>query len=123
MLWQIPMMANVRLEYPNRTRLTPFVGAGVGGVASMLSFGGGRRNPYTHDAEPDGTGSDVSLGFQLFGGLNYRVGDEYNLGLRSRYLATDRQHWDVKWWNGAQFGITADSIKMHSVCLVFSGEF
>ncbi len=119
-LGQILMMANVRLEYPQGSRLAPFVGAGVGGVASFLTFGGGSGYYYY---EPDGTGADFSFGFQAFGGLRYRFNDSWNIGLEYRYLQTDPQRWDVEWWNGADFTVGVDSIRMHSVCLVFSGAF
>src|SRR6185369_6687217 len=69
-LGQILMMANVRLEYPVKSRLAPFVGAGIGGAASFLTFGGHTDYYYYYD-EPDGTGSDISLAFQLFGGVRY----------------------------------------------------
>ena len=95
------------------------------GVASFMTFGGG--GPYSYYDyyyyEPAGTGADFSLGFQAFGGLRFRVSETMNLGVVYRYLATDRQHWDVEWWNGADFGISVDSIRMHSICLVFSGTF
>jgi opacity protein-like surface antigen len=121
MLGQILMMANVRLEYPPQSRLAPFVGAGIGGVASFLTFGGG--SDYYYYYEPDGTGSDFALGFQAFGGLRYRVGEKWSLGLEYRYLQTDPQRWDVEWWSGGGFTVGVDSIRIHSVCLVFSGEF
>ncbi len=116
-LGQILMMANVRLEYPPQSRLAPFVGAGIGGAASFLTFGGG----YAY--EPDGTGSDFSLAFQAFGGLRYRFGDNWELGLVYRYLATDPQHWDVEWWDGGEFAVSIDSLRLHSICLVISGQF
>ena len=119
-LGQILMMANVRLEYPPHSRLAPFVGAGIGGVASFLTFGGG-YDYYYYD--PDGTGSDFSLGFQAFGGLRYKFNDQWSLGLEYRYLQTDPQRWDVDWWNGAGFTVGVDTIRIHSVCLIFSGEF
>jgi opacity protein-like surface antigen len=124
-LGQILLMANVRLEYPVRSRVAPFVGAGIGGVASFLTFGGGYGYAYgyDYDYEPDGTGSDFTPGFQLFGGVRYRVGEKWSLGLEYRYLATGRQDWDVRWWNGREFGISVDSIRMHSVCLVLEGRF
>jgi hypothetical protein len=40
-----------------------------------------------------------------------------------RYLATDPQHWNVDWWNGYGFGLGIDSLRMHSICLVFTAEF
>jgi opacity protein-like surface antigen len=125
-LGQILMMANVRLEYPVKSRVAPFVGAGIGGVASFLTFGEhyGHHSGYYYDYyEPDGTGSDFSLAFQLFGGVRYRVAGKWNLGLEYRYLVTDPQRWNVEWWNGADFTVGIDNLRMHSICLVFSGEF
>jgi opacity protein-like surface antigen len=118
-------MANVRLEYPVGSRLAPFIGAGIGGVASFLTFGGGSgyAYDYDYDYEPDGTGSDFSLAFQLFGGVRYRVGERWSLGLEYRYLVTEPRRWDVDWWNGSDFTVSIDSLRMHSICLVLSGEF
>jgi opacity protein-like surface antigen len=115
---QILMMANVRIEYPPESRVVPFIGAGVGGVASFLTFG---DTGYYY--EPDGTGSDFSLGFQAFGGLRYRFDNDWSLGVVYRYLATDRQHFDVDWWNGHDFDLAVDGVQMHSICLLFSGRF
>jgi opacity protein-like surface antigen len=124
-LGQILMMANVRLEYPPKSRLAPFVGAGIGGAASFLTFGGGYNHYdyYYGYYDPAGTGSDFSLAFQFFAGVRYRVTEGWNLGVQYRYLCTDPQHWNVDWWNGSGFGIGIDSLRMHSVCLVFTGEF
>ncbi len=116
---QVLMFANVRLEYPTtRCPVVPFVGAGIGGVASFLTFG---DTDYYY--EPDGTGDDFSLGFQAFAGLRYRFGEHTNIGLVYRFLATDRQRFDVEWWDGSEFRVSIDSIRMHSICLVFSAEF
>jgi opacity protein-like surface antigen len=123
MLAQMLMMANVRLEYPPQARLAPFIGAGVGGVASFLTFGGGGSGYYDYYYEPDGSGSDFALAFQVFGGLRYRMSEKWSLGLEYRYLVTDKQRWNVDWRCGGSFGISVDSIRVHSLCLVFSGEF
>ena len=118
-------MANVRLECPVRSRVAPFVGAGIGGVASFLTFGDrGYDYPYYYDSYGhDGTGSDLSLAFQAFGGVRYRVAEKWNLSLQYRFLLTDPQHWDVEWRDGRRFGVGIDSLRMHSVCLEFSGSF
>jgi len=124
-LGQILMMANVRLEYPPKSRLAPFIGAGVGGVASFLTFGGGTDyyDGYYYDDGPDGTGSDLVWAFQALGGLRYRVSENVSLGLEYRFLLTEPQRWDVEWWNGQDFTVGVDSLRMHSVCLVFTAKF
>ncbi len=125
MLGQILMMANVRLEYPPKSRLAPFVGAGIGGAASFLTFGGDYNNYdyYYGYYEPAGSGSDFSMAYQVFAGVRYRMSDKWNVGVQYRYIWTDPQHWNVDWWNGSGFGISIDSLRMHSICLVFTGEF
>jgi opacity protein-like surface antigen len=120
---QILMMANVRIEYPPQSRLAPYVGAGIGGVASFMTFGATDYYSYYHYYEPDGTGTDFVLGYQVFAGLRYRMAEQWNLGIQYRYLVTGDQHWNVDWWNGAEFGISTDGLRMHSICLVFSGDF
>ncbi len=116
-LMQMPIMADVILEYPNAGRFAPYVGAGIGGVASFLTFG---SNGYW---EPDGTGSDFVLGFQAFAGVRYRFSNNFSLGVGYRFLATDEQHWDVEWWNDAHFDVAVDSIHLHQISLVFAGSF
>jgi opacity protein-like surface antigen len=124
-LGQILMMANVRIEYPPQGPVAPFVGAGVGGVASFLTFGGSGPYSYYDDYyyEPDGTAADIVLGVQAFAGVRVRMSDKVNLGIVYRYLATQDHDWDVNWWDGRDFGISVDSIRMHSICLLISGEF
>ncbi len=116
-LFQMPIMANVVLEYPYAGRLEPYVGAGIGGVASFLTFG------YDEYWGPDGSGSDFVLGFQAFAGLRYRIGDHASLGVVYRFMMTEDQNWDVEWWNGDDFRVSADGLRLHSICLVFSGTF
>ncbi len=116
-LFQIPMMANVQLEYPYWGRLAPYVGAGVGGVGSFLSF--------FSDLGPDrdGSGSTFALGFQAFAGVRYRFTPTASLGLTYRFLATDEQTWDVDWETGSHWGIGVESVRIHTFCLVLGMSF
>ena len=116
-LFQMPIMGKVTLEYPYAGRLLPYIGGGIGGVASALTFG---DNGYY---EPDGTGSDFVFGFQAFAGLRWRFTEHSSLGVVYRFLATDKQHWDVEWWNESHFHVASDSIQIHSVTLIFTASF
>ena len=122
MLFQMPLMANVVLELPKPRRFSPYIGAGVGGVASFLSFGN-HSGYYYYYWEPDGSGSDFVLGFQAFAGLRYRFTDTASLGVNYRFLMTEPQNWDVEWWDGSHFNVGVDSIRLHSICLVFEATF
>ncbi len=116
-LFQMPIMANVRLEYPYWGPVVPYIGGGIGGVASWLTFG------EHWDWEPDGTGSDFVLGFEAFAGLRFRLTPHSSLGVVYRFTATESQNWDVEWWEGSRFHLATDGIQLHSVCLVFTGTF
>jgi opacity protein-like surface antigen len=118
---QILMMMNVRLEYPPQSRLAPFIGAGVGGAASFLTFGSHYDYYYYDDA--DGTAADFVLAYQAFAGLRYRVADNWNIGLMYRYQVAQDLNWDVDWWSGADFDVGVESIRTHCVCLLFSANF
>ena len=115
-LFQMPLMANVTLQYPVG-RFLHYVGGGIGGVASVLTFG---EDYYWG---PDGTGSDFSLGFQGFAGLNYRFNQGWQMGVIYRYLYTDGMDWNVEWWNDAHFHVAVESVQTHSVCLVLQASF
>jgi opacity protein-like surface antigen len=120
-LFQMPLMANVVLELPRARRFSPYVGAGVGGVASFLTFG--NHSYYDYWWAPDGSGSDFVLGFQAFAGLRYRFNDRASLGVNYRFLMTEDQNWEIEWWDGSHFNVGVDSIRVHSICLVFEASF
>ena len=120
---QIPLMANLTVESPWPGRFRPYAGVGVGGVASLLSFGGDHHYDYYYDYGPDGSGADFSLGVQAFAGLRYQFNENWSMGVVYRYLYTDRQEFDVDWWSGWSFKVAVDSIQLHSICLVFAGTF
>jgi opacity protein-like surface antigen len=118
-LSQILLTANVRLEYPTTGPVLPFLGAGIGGSGGFLTFHG---DNYDYNDEPDGTASDFSLAFQAFAGLQLRLSDSIDLGLIYRYTAVSSQEWDVDWWNGDEFTIGVDSVRMHSICVMLSAK-
>ncbi len=120
-LFQMPIMANVILELPNAKRFAPYIGAGVGGVASFLTFGNHGYDYYW--GEPDGSGGTFVLGFQAFAGLRYRFNDNFSMGVNYRFLMTEDQKWDIEWWDGYHFDVAVDSVRLHSICLVFEATF
>jgi len=117
LLFQMPLMANLILQYPNQTRFRPYIGAGVGGVLTELTFG----EDYLWG--PDGIGSDFTFGFQTFAGLNYQLSQSTYLGVMYRFLYTDSQNWNVEWWTDYHFHVAIDPIQVHSFCLVLSCRF
>ena len=116
-LFQMPILANVTLEYPYWGRFVPFAGAGVGGVVSYITFG------ENWDWEPDGSGCNFVFGCQAFAGFRFHFSNSWSMGVIYRFMVTDQQTWDVEWWNGGHFDVGIDTLKMHSVCLTMTGTF
>ena len=118
-LGQLLIMGNVMAEYP-LGHFVPFAGVGGGGDYSSLSFG----NYYDYYwSTSDGYGTDFVPAFQAIAGLRYEFDKTWSLGVTYRFMATDRQNWNVDWWSGGSFRIGVDSVRMHAVCLVFTGSF
>jgi opacity protein-like surface antigen len=120
-LFQMPIMATVTLQYP-KGRLQPFIGGGVGGVASFLTFGNDYYYYYYYD-EPDGSGADFVFGFEAYAGLRYEVGHNWSIGVVYRYLQTDPQSWNVDFHNGGDLHVAVDTLRFQSICLIFTGTF
>ncbi len=123
-LFQMPLTVNFTLVYPHGGRFEPYLGAGVGGVFSFLTFDGGNDNGgYYYDDGPDGSGSDTAWAVQAYGGLRYRFSDNLSVGVAYRFLMTDRQTWDVHWHEGPDFTLGVDRIQLHTICLVLELRF
>lgn len=75
-LEQVPVLFNVIRTFPNRTALTPYLGAGLG-VAFM--FGKIQSDPGHTDS-----GGDLALNLMI--GLHYAVGERTSIGLDYRYM-------------------------------------
>jgi len=118
-LSQLTMMANVVIE-PWHGPFVPYAGVGAGGVFSSVSFG--NYSWYYYDSY-DGYGTDFVPAVQAIAGLRYKLTETMSLGLTYRFLAVDRQKWDVDWWNGADFTVGVKSMTRHFIGLVFSCDF
>src|SRR5687768_8185289 len=79
-LWQIPFLANVILRYPTDMQITPFVGAGGGGLLMGITV------DNTDDIDVYDRSDDIFGAFQLFGGLQYEITESLSLGLVYKYL-------------------------------------
>lgn len=118
-LSQLTMMVNLEVQYP-RGPLIPFVGVGGGGVYSTISFG----NYYDfYYSDSDGHGSDFVPAFQGFGGLRYEFNNHWGIGVIYRFLSTGSQDWDVDWHYAPDFRLGVDSVRIHSICLMFNCHF
>ena len=118
-LSQLALMANLVIERPDG-RLIPYAGIGAGGVFSSLSFG---NSYYYYYSTSDGYGTDFAAAAQAFGGLRYRLTKQASLGVMYRFVVMDDQKWNIDWWNGADFTVSAGSTAIHSIALAYSYSF
>lgn len=90
----VPLLFNARLQYPNRSHWTPFVGAGVGPSAALLDadviVAGATFTTFmrVHVNDPD-----VVLTYQAFAGLRYSLNQRVGLSLEYRYIVADAPEW------------------------------
>ena len=117
----VPLLVNVVFQYPNRSRVVPFVGGGVGGALSMF---------YADDITDystfvvDGSDADAVFAFQGFAGVRVQINDAMSAGLVYKYLYTDDANWEVEDDFGQSMGdIAFGEVKAHSVSAFFSVAF
>jgi len=114
-LFQFPILGNLVLEFPNRTRVVPFIGGGVGAVFSILdgkdiSLGASRFS----DSE-----ETWSFAYQGYGGVMYSFRPDMALGVSYHYLRNDGPTWDDGDGNNIKF----NRLVNHSLVLTYNFRF
>ncbi len=112
-----PLMANVELQMPNKTRLVPFIGGGPGVSISTIAIDDDSLNGGDL---VDGSAADAVFAWQAYAGLRYNFNDWMSLGAVYKYFAADATSWDVhRTATDIRFGRT----HTHSVGVSFSMDF
>jgi OmpA-OmpF porin, OOP family len=74
-LWQVPLLANVVYTIPLHSNFKPFIGAGAGGIWSIISGEGS-------------TEYDFTFAFQGLAGVKYVLSDRADIGVVYKFLGT-----------------------------------
>ena len=116
----VPFLVNGKLQYPNSSPLTPYVGAGVGFSESIIDVGridlGG--------TSLHGNISDTVFAWQAFAGLRYRFNDSMGLSVEYRYFAADGASWQADFTSGtASDTMRMGRTKTHTISLAFDFRF
>ncbi len=85
-MFQVPIMANLRYRVPVRCRLRPFIGAGAGGVYTSLE----NDSLFANDQ----TGHDFVFGYQAFAGVHYQLNPKLEMGLQYKFMGTGQHHFE-----------------------------
>jgi opacity protein-like surface antigen len=116
-LSHVPLLLDAVFRYdkPN-SRWVPFVGAGLGGDLSVISFdqvhyGGGVL---------DGSDSSLVFAWQLFGGVRFKLNDRMSLGGGYKFYSADGAEWNVE---HTSRDIETDTARVHSILVDFNMKF
>jgi len=121
----VPLLFNVRLQYPNHSHWTPYIGAGLGVSAAILDtdtllIGSGNFNIYQRVHTTD---ADAVFAYQAFAGLRYRLNERMGLSVEYRYLKTETPEWDLEIGGGAHATLAFGRIETHAFSLAFDYRF
>ena len=116
----VPFLVNGKFQWPNRSPITPYIGAGVGFSEVILdvdeiSLGGTTLH---------GDNADTVFAYQAFAGLRYRINERMGLSLEYHFVAADGAQWEADFTSGTvsdrmKFGNT----QTHSLSLAFDFRF
>lgn len=116
----VPFLVNAKLQYPNRSPLTPYIGAGVGFSEAFIDVG----SVDIGGTSLHGSINDTVFAYQGFAGLRYRLNDQMGLSLEYRYFAADGANWQADFTSGT----SSDTMRMghtqtHALSFAFDFRF
>jgi opacity protein-like surface antigen len=116
----VPVMVNAKLQYPNRSPLTPYIGAGIGFSEAIIdvdqiTIGGTTLHGNT---------SDTVFAYQAFAGLRYTLNERMGLSVEYHYFAADSPKWQADF----SFGTPSDTMsfgpaRTHALSVAFDFRF
>jgi opacity protein-like surface antigen len=105
------------LQFPNRTRLVPVIGAGVGAQWAVFDAQNVTLGLTTLDEQSD----TWVFGYQGYAGVRYQFRENMSLGAFYHYSVADGPSW--KFDSVAEGNVKLDSIRTHSFSLTFGWDF
>jgi hypothetical protein len=111
-LMQAPVMVNLVLQFPLRSRLTPVLGGGAGAVFSWLDVDDQISTGTGSVLRVEGSSTEVTFAYQAFAGLRYRHGDGASVSLTYRFTGSGSPTWGLE---DAQTGDSVVDVKAHDL--------
>jgi len=116
-IYRVPIMGNLVLQYPNRTRLVPVIGVGVG--AQWAQFDA--QNVELGATTLNDTSETWVFGYQGYAGVRYQFYENMDLGIFYHYSVADGPSWEFSSTDGGNFKL--NSLRTHSLSLTFGWRF
>jgi opacity protein-like surface antigen len=119
-LVNVPFMANARLHLPTYYRVSPYIGAGVGGSSTILDA----DHITVNDTTLTGTDGDTVFAWQAFAGVRFSLTQHMGLSVEYRYFESDPARWKADFAFGtATDTVSFGKIQTHSVSVAFDWTF
>jgi opacity protein-like surface antigen len=115
-IYQVPLMANLVLQWFNKTRLVPFLSAGVGSYYTYLDADDVRIG----STRISGSSDSFTFAYQGTGGFRYDFSRALGLGLSYRYSVADAPAWKYSDPDGV---MKLDALRNHTACIHFGFRF
>jgi OOP family OmpA-OmpF porin len=116
----VPFLVNGKLQYPNSSPLTPYIGAGVGFSEAFISVG----QIAIGGTSLHGDMNDIVFAWQAFAGLRYKLNDRMGLSFEYRYFAADGASWQVDFTQGtASDTMRLGHTQTHAISVAFDFRF
>ncbi|HEV2207564.1 MAG TPA: porin family protein [Verrucomicrobiae bacterium] len=122
---QVPFMVNAKLQYPNASPFTPYIGAGAGFSVSILDIGHlGIMDTTGAQTSIHGSDSDAVFAWQAMAGLRYRLNDRMGLAVEYHFLWADSPSWHADYvYNTPSDRISLGQTRAHAFSIAFDFHF
>lgn len=115
-----PFLVNAKFHLPYWYRVSPYVGAGVGGSVSVLDV----DHLEINDITLHGSDADLVFAWQAFAGLRFMINKHMGVAVEYRYFQADAPRWTAD----ETFGTATDQVRFghaytHSASVAFDWRF
>lgn len=116
----IPLLFSAKFQYPNRTGLTPYLGAGLGFSEAIFDV----DNITIGGTTLSGSDNTAVFAYQAFAGLRYRLNERMGLSVEYRYFVTESPTWHADITSGAgSNALSFGGSQTHAFSLAFEYRF
>ena len=105
-LYQVPIMLDLGYAFRVIGPLSVYFGGGIGAVYGVLNGDG---------TSLIGVSSDLTFGYQGFGGISYALSDRLDIGVAYKFLGTSSHDWGS--------GIQMDGTRTHALMAAITMKF